>query len=62
LSPELESGLAAQREVAEKLAEHFAERDDSRAMDLLDLLLQVQFGLIKILNQGWADALAKGKV
>ena len=56
----LESGLAAQREVAEKLAEHFAERDDSRALDLLDLLLEVQCGIIKILNQGWVDAL-KGK-
>ena len=57
MSPELEMGLSAQREVAEALAERFAERDDERSMELLDCLLQVQFGLIKILNQGWREAL-----
>jgi len=53
----LELGLKAQRETAEKLAEHFAERDDSRAMEMLDTLLEVQFGLIKIFNDAWRDAL-----
>ena len=44
-----ESGLKAQREVCELLAERIA--DDPRAVDLLDLLLEVQFGLIKIFNE-----------
>jgi hypothetical protein len=57
----LESGLRAQREVAEVMAERFAAREDVRSMELLDMLLDVQIGLIKIFNEGWAEAL-KGKV
>jgi hypothetical protein len=53
----LELGLLAQREVAEKLAEHFSETDDERGMRLLDCLLDVQFGIIKIFNDGLRSAL-----
>lgn len=53
----LEQGLHAQREVAEKLAEHMADQNDDEGFALLDCLLNVQFGLIKIINNGLREAL-----
>ena len=51
----LELGMKAQREVAEKLAEHFAERDDERGMFLLDALLDVQIALLKQVCRSWKE-------
>jgi hypothetical protein len=55
----LELGLEAQREVAEEMAERFAAKGDERSMELLDRLLDVQLGLIKIFNDGWREALKR---
>jgi hypothetical protein len=52
---QLELGLQAQREVAEALAEHFAERDDERGMFLLDALLDVQIALLKQTCEAWRE-------
>jgi hypothetical protein len=54
-----EDGLKAQREVSELLAEQIS--GDERAMFLLDQLLEVQFGLIKIFNEELREAIARAK-
>jgi hypothetical protein len=54
-----EDGLKAQREVCELLAELIS--GDERAMFLLDQLLEVQFGLIKIFNEELREAIARAK-
>jgi hypothetical protein len=42
---------------AELLAEQLSEKGDERSMDLLDSLLVIEFGIIKIFNERWREAL-----
>lgn len=53
----LELGLAAQREVAEELMEHLEDRRDTRGLRLLEILLDVEFGLLKSTCAAWQKRL-----
>jgi hypothetical protein len=46
----LECALTAQRAAAEALAEHFVEKNDCKAMELFDELLDAQHMLLIIMN------------
>jgi hypothetical protein len=46
----LECALHAQRSAAEKLAEHFCERNDDKAMELFDELLEAQHMILIVMN------------
>jgi hypothetical protein len=46
----LECALHAQRSAAEKLAEHFANRNDDTGFELFDELLDAQHMLLIVMN------------
>jgi hypothetical protein len=46
----LECALHAQRDAAERLAEHFVDKNDTRAMELFDELLDAQHMLLILMN------------
>jgi hypothetical protein len=46
----LECALHAQRSAAEALAEHFVDKNDTRAMELFDDLLDAQKMLLTLMN------------
>jgi hypothetical protein len=58
----LEAALHAQRSAAEALAEHFVDKNDCKAMELFDELLDAQKMLLVILNDQWRDSLKKRKL
>jgi hypothetical protein len=46
----LECALHAQRAAAEKLAEHFAEKNDDKGIELFDELLSAQQMILVVMN------------
>ena len=46
----LECALHAQRSAAERLAEHFANRNDDKGFELFDELLDAQHMLLVVMN------------
>lgn len=55
----LECALHAQRDAAERLAEHFLNKNDDKAMELFDDVLDAQHMLLIILNDGLRSAQRK---
>jgi hypothetical protein len=55
----LECALHAQRSAAERLAEHFADRNDDKGFEMLDELLSSQHMLLVIFNDGLRRAQRK---
>ncbi|MGB6477158.1 MAG: hypothetical protein WBF04_24150 [Candidatus Sulfotelmatobacter sp.] len=51
----LEIALEKQRQYATAMADHFANKNDDKAMELLDELLDYQVMFIRLLNDAWMN-------